>query len=67
MTYDPAGEVLRFSGLEASGEVTVFTPSGCLVLKTALKPEISLGGLPSGFYLVSWLSGNLRSSAKLAK
>lgn len=67
MTYDPAGEVLRFSGLEASGEVTVFTPSGCLVLKTALKPEISLSGLPSGFYLVSWLSGNLRSSAKLAK
>lgn len=67
MTYDPVGEVLRFSGVEASGEVTVFTPAGCVVLHLALKPEISLSGLPSGFYLVSWLSGNIRSSAKLAK
>lgn len=67
MTYSRSESLLRFTGCGVKGEVTVCTPAGAVVLHAALKPEISLEALPSGFYLVSWQAGESHGSAKLAR
>lgn len=67
MTYSRGESLLRFTGCGVRGEVTVCTPAGAVVLHSALKPEISLEALPSGFYLVSWQAGESHGSAKLAR